>query len=136
MVEFQLSVSRTNNDRINVKVQDKNSRVLVFSGDMSLEDWARASTGLAAMPVAVHAHITSECAKVIGRKKTTKSVTCPKVAGSDKEAQRAAVLHDYHTFHANRGWKLHADGTSSQQPGEHHRYTMYTHETNETQKEK
>lgn len=129
--EFQISISRSNWNRINIAVTDRHSRVRLFTGSMSLEDWALASTGLSGQTIVVDQYVTPEQAAVIGKKKRVERVSCPKVSGvgKGKEDQRAMVLTDFHTYHASRGWKIHDDGTGSQQPDrERHYYSIYKHE--------
>ena len=120
-----LGVSRTNNNVVNLQINDAHSGDRLTEVKISLENYALLLTGLHGVQAV--ALVNENCN--IAKKRTTECVLMSKVDSYDKEVVKEAVHEHFEENYKDSGWILQDDGTRSQQPLlESHQYSIKRYE--------
>ena len=124
---FKLGMSRNNHNQVTISVHDAHSGDLVLEASMDLEQAGLFLTGLHGVSAA--GRFNEEAA--IAKKREVKTVACERTSVMDgKQVQKDKVLSDFNehwfdpTVPNEDAWRIHSDGTSSQQHGDNHAYTI------------
>jgi len=100
-----------------ITISDRLSGDRIIGCELSLTDFAEVLTGLAFVECGFKLHDV----KNVGNKRMIKSACCERVL--NKERQKELVAYDAKEY-LSEGWSVHSDGTTTQQNGKLHRYTL------------
>ena len=115
-----MGLHKSNNGVMQLSVEDEHSGDHIMEVSFTLEELALLVTGLHG----VKGEATIYTKANIAKERETRRVFCDKVSSYNKEEQRKRVLQDIAEHHAQDGWLLHSDGTTSQQRGSEHEYII------------
>lgn len=123
-----VSISRSNQGDISIRIGDEASRLQIVEVSMTPEMFGDCVTGLSFCKGNLRQVIDGENVQYIGSERRIKHVGCDHVKTFNKEDQRKAVHDHFNEKFGNTHWKLHSDGMSTKQPGDFHRYSIYCYE--------
>lgn len=122
---FKLGMSRSNQNKVVITINDAHSGDFILDAKMSLEDAAKFLTGTHGVSADGRFNDKGNIAK----EREVKTVSCARIDGYNKDLQRDLVEKDFNTYWREEGWLLHNDGTSSQQRGDKHNYVIKKYTT-------
>ena len=123
-MKANVTISRDSNDRYNIEIHDTASGFGIVRVSMSGSDFAAAVTGKAMMPAEIQRIAEDRDYAVIGKTRQVENVFCEKQEIMRGPSQREIVEADFEARFGDSDWRLLNDGTSSQQPGKKHRYSI------------
>lgn len=117
-----ITISRTNQDLVMIRIKDDKSLLPVVDMELSLENYALLITGLGSIKGELSVFDNYES---VAKERETKTITMPRVQSYDKKViADAVVVHFKCLPEALEGWMIHSDGASTKQMGEVHKYSI------------
>lgn len=107
-----VSLSRTNDDTIELTIKDEHSHDNVMKLSFTTHELGLLITGLCGVKPMMEFNEKAQIAKV----REIQTVTVEDGGGHSREQLKFIVNNDFTVYHNHSGWELHDDGTTRQQP--------------------
>lgn len=124
IVEINRVTNRNDEDIIRLKLKDRMNYNLIIEVEIDLATFTKILTNQGGLSGKLKYFMDQETFDHIYHDRKIKDEYCDKV-GYNKEEQRQEVLKDFHSKYLTPEWQIKDDGTSSQQHGKKHRYTIF-----------
>ena len=125
-MEAYFSIGRNNYDEINITVGDRKSGLRVVEIKTTLQEFARAITGVGYSKATFSFVPTQFTVDSILKNRETMEILVNKSSIFSKEEQSKIVEDEFlKSGLSEKGWMLFDDGTRTQQPGKKHRAILY-----------
>lgn len=107
---------------IAIHVKDASSGVEIAELHIGYAEFTQALTGQSEMECDINRILSEANLHKIGKKKIVANAYCERTWKKDE--QEEIVLKDFAENYSKDGWELYSDGTTTQQNGEDHKYTL------------
>lgn len=95
---------------VRITIKDKNSKIKMIHGDLTMENWGRAISGQSMIPCDVD-YVASDN---VGKQRETKAIHINRPVSYDKKSRKEEIRENLPDL---EGWKIWDDGTGMRQEG-------------------